>query len=357
MGAANSNHVGITAFGAINTVIAGILTYLKGSGLPNRIHYYESQWKRVREFIEQRERDFSRADCNLDVNEVVTKIEAMYEQVKADIQTNTPESYVSVNDVRTRTTASLHLPPGMDNVDPTAIAYTARNKFEELELKYGPKVHDMLEGLAHKEEERLRRIEGDIINTTKAKALAALQEGKSAVESQKAQWEKDLKDAKVGAKDWERDVETGSVRTAQRELEHARSGVRDLGEQGVKAAEKELEHVRSGMLQWGLTFVGEIEQAKTDVLKRSDDIARGLDEVKASALRQARDYEQDVHVNTAKLAETKRDLEREAERTRDAAQRAEESIHQAGDSFQRAGESVLRVAKAVDDELQPHKRD
>ncbi|KAF2866652.1 hypothetical protein BDV95DRAFT_441167, partial [Massariosphaeria phaeospora] len=86
MGAANTNHVSITAFGAINTVIAGILTYLKGSGLPNRIRYYENEWKKVREFIEQRERDFSRPDCTLDVHDVIHVIEAMYEEVKADVQ-------------------------------------------------------------------------------------------------------------------------------------------------------------------------------------------------------------------------------------------------------------------------------
>ncbi|KAH8727562.1 hypothetical protein GQ44DRAFT_611085, partial [Phaeosphaeriaceae sp. PMI808] len=88
LGAANSNHRAVTAFGAVNTVIAGLLTYLKGSGLPNRIRYYEHEWKRVREYIEQRERDFSRPDCGLDVNEIVASIEAMYEQVKTDIQTN-----------------------------------------------------------------------------------------------------------------------------------------------------------------------------------------------------------------------------------------------------------------------------
>ncbi|KAH7414057.1 hypothetical protein DE146DRAFT_762654 [Phaeosphaeria sp. MPI-PUGE-AT-0046c] len=107
MGAANSNHVGITAFGAINTVIAGILTYLKGSGLPNRIRYYENEWKRVREYIEQRERDFSRQGCNLNLNEVVSTIEAMYEQVKADIQSNTPDNYISVGDIRARATATM----------------------------------------------------------------------------------------------------------------------------------------------------------------------------------------------------------------------------------------------------------
>lgn len=96
MGAANSNHASITAFGAINTVIAGLLTYLKGSGLPNRLRYYENEWKGVREYIEQRER---RPDCPLDVHKMVRIIETMYEEVKADVQTNTPDHYISVGRV------------------------------------------------------------------------------------------------------------------------------------------------------------------------------------------------------------------------------------------------------------------
>jgi hypothetical protein len=339
MGAANSNHVGITAFGAINTVIAGILTYLKGSGLPNRIRYYEQEWKRVREYIEQRERDFSRQDCQLDVNEVVTSIEAMYEQVKVDIQTNTPDSYISVSDIRACAAASVH---------------------QELELKYGHKATDFLESLAHKEQERLKRIEGDI-DMSKNRALAALQDGKSAMSSGRAQWEHDIDDAKVGARDWGRDMQDRGARMAERELEHARSGARDwehdMQRKSAQVAERELEHAKSGLLQRGLSFAKELEQKKADVLERSDDVARGLDAVKASALQQGRDYERDVHAKTARFAEAGQELERETERTREAAQRAGESINHAGDSLQRAGDSVARVAKAVDDEIQPHRRD
>lgn len=323
MGAANSSHVGITAFGAINTVIAGILTYLKGSGLPNRIRYYENEWKRVREYIEQRERDFSRQDCRLDVNEIVSTIEVMYEQVKADIRSNTPDNYISVTDTRARATASTAINPHMS-------VGGGRNKLEELELKYGHKVTDFLESLAHKEEERLKRIEGDI-DTSKAKALPALQKGRSAVQGGRAQWEKELEDAR----DWERDMEEKGARTAQRELEDA----------------------KSGLLSRGLSFAKELEQTKADVLKRSDAVARDLDDVKTSAIQQGREYGQDVHAKTARYAETGRDLESEAEHTRLAAQRAEESIQQAGDILQRAGDSVSRVARAVDDEIQPHRRD
>jgi hypothetical protein len=95
LGAANASHVVITALGAINTVIAGFLTYLKGSGLPMRLKYYADEWKRVREYIEQRERDFSREGCPLSVYEVVATIEKMYIDTKTEIEMNTPDSYNS----------------------------------------------------------------------------------------------------------------------------------------------------------------------------------------------------------------------------------------------------------------------
>ncbi|KFY11851.1 hypothetical protein V491_07022 [Pseudogymnoascus sp. VKM F-3775] len=93
LGAAGANHTAITAFGAINTVIAGVLTFLKGSGLPNRLKYYHSEWKQIREFIEQRERDLSRPGCDLDVFGVIGMIEKMYEDVKKDLEASTPDRF------------------------------------------------------------------------------------------------------------------------------------------------------------------------------------------------------------------------------------------------------------------------
>jgi hypothetical protein len=153
LGAANSSHRAVTAFGAINTVIAGLLTYLKGSGLPNRIRYYENEWKQVREYIEQRERDFSRPDCNLDVYEVVRVIEAMYEEVKADVRTNTPDNYVSVGDIRARAMAGSVPIPTQARLK--SVANAPGEKLTDLERKYGPKIAEFLGGLARKEEERL----------------------------------------------------------------------------------------------------------------------------------------------------------------------------------------------------------
>ena len=44
LGAANGSRSAVTVFGAINTVIAGFLTYLKGSGLPGRLQYFQHEW-------------------------------------------------------------------------------------------------------------------------------------------------------------------------------------------------------------------------------------------------------------------------------------------------------------------------
>ncbi|KAI4868660.1 hypothetical protein F4820DRAFT_101192 [Hypoxylon rubiginosum] len=96
MGAAGVSHGAVTAFGAINTIIAGLLTFLKGSGLPGRLKYYGNEWKKIREFIEQRERDFSRAGCTLDVFEVVAAVDRMYNNTKQEIEMNTPDNYTSV---------------------------------------------------------------------------------------------------------------------------------------------------------------------------------------------------------------------------------------------------------------------
>ncbi|KAL2870109.1 uncharacterized protein BJX67DRAFT_307361 [Aspergillus lucknowensis] len=86
LGAANGPHNAITAFGAINTIMAGILTYLKGSGLPDRLKYYQNEWRNIREYIEQRERELCLIGCELDVEEEIHIIEQMYEGVKREIE-------------------------------------------------------------------------------------------------------------------------------------------------------------------------------------------------------------------------------------------------------------------------------
>lgn len=86
LGAARGPHNAVTAFGAINTIMAGILTYLKGSGLPDRLKHYQNEWRNIREYVEQREREFCLDGCQLDVQAEVVFIESMYEGVKREIE-------------------------------------------------------------------------------------------------------------------------------------------------------------------------------------------------------------------------------------------------------------------------------
>ncbi|KAK2594059.1 hypothetical protein QQS21_008244 [Conoideocrella luteorostrata] len=86
LGAANGSRVTVTVFGAINTIIAGFLTYLKGSGMPQRLKYIQDEFKVVREYIEQREREFCVADCTLDPVMEADIIGEMYQSAKQDME-------------------------------------------------------------------------------------------------------------------------------------------------------------------------------------------------------------------------------------------------------------------------------
>ncbi|PMD37672.1 hypothetical protein L207DRAFT_432216, partial [Hyaloscypha variabilis F] len=86
LGAAGGGRASVTVFGAVNTVFAGILTFLKGSGLPNRLKYYQGEWRKVREYIEQRERDFGLPNCDEDAHRVAEVVESMYADVKLDLE-------------------------------------------------------------------------------------------------------------------------------------------------------------------------------------------------------------------------------------------------------------------------------
>ncbi|KAF3491977.1 uncharacterized protein GIQ15_01494 [Arthroderma uncinatum] len=116
LGAGNGPRVLITIFGAVNTAIAGYLTYLKGSGLPNRKRYHQSQYGKIRQQIEQRERDFCMEDCELDVLQEIRTIQLMYEEVQEDVEANTPENFASVKKTQGNVTTTL-LPLGQDGKD------------------------------------------------------------------------------------------------------------------------------------------------------------------------------------------------------------------------------------------------
>ncbi|KAI1336316.1 hypothetical protein F5Y15DRAFT_395259 [Xylariaceae sp. FL0016] len=151
MGAAGANNKAITAFGAINTVIAGFLTFLKGSGLPGRLKYYGNEWKKIREFIEQRERDFMRGpSCPLDVFEVVETIEKMYQNTKQDIEMNTPDSYTSVTNARQMATDRDGKIGGIDMSKLENIAgklHGLDGKMRSLSESVEEKAHELTKGI------------------------------------------------------------------------------------------------------------------------------------------------------------------------------------------------------------------
>ena len=85
----------------------------RGSGLPNREKYYANEWKKLRDYIEQRERDFGRHNCPLNVDEEIHRIEVMYTEVKEDIEANTPDGYKSVTQAKKLASLAAALPyPG-----------------------------------------------------------------------------------------------------------------------------------------------------------------------------------------------------------------------------------------------------
>lgn len=54
LGASKGSYNGITGLGAVSTVTASIVAYIKGTGQPQRLKYVEKRWKWIREHIEQR---------------------------------------------------------------------------------------------------------------------------------------------------------------------------------------------------------------------------------------------------------------------------------------------------------------
>ncbi|KAL8690486.1 MAG: hypothetical protein Q9218_004076 [Villophora microphyllina] len=100
LGASSSSHVAITVLAAVNTVIAGILTYLKGQGLPNRLRQYWNGLRKCREFIEEKERECAAegwgddGEKGMDVEHEIEVIIKMYHDVRQTAEDNIPDTYL-----------------------------------------------------------------------------------------------------------------------------------------------------------------------------------------------------------------------------------------------------------------------
>lgn len=90
LGAAKGPPAAVTFLGAVNTIVAGLLTYLKGQGLPTRLEQYLHLLRTLREHIEAREREFLEPECPLDVDDEIESVTKMYQEVRQTAQDNAP---------------------------------------------------------------------------------------------------------------------------------------------------------------------------------------------------------------------------------------------------------------------------
>lgn len=114
LGAAGGPSTAVTFLGAVNTIVAGILTYLKGQGLPARLESSLHLLRTLREHIEEREREFTDPDCTLDVDEVVQSIVQMYKEVRQTAEDNAPGTVLpprgAIATLMKKTEAGNHVP-------------------------------------------------------------------------------------------------------------------------------------------------------------------------------------------------------------------------------------------------------
>jgi uncharacterized membrane protein len=89
--AAGGPLIALTVLGALQTILAGSLTWVKGQGIPDRLLSYANELRRVREYVEDVERQYE-ADPNftLKVEEEVQKIYKLYDLARK----NAEDSYV-----------------------------------------------------------------------------------------------------------------------------------------------------------------------------------------------------------------------------------------------------------------------
>lgn len=220
----------------MNTILAGFLTFLKGSGLPNRLKYYNNEWSKVREYIEQRERDFARGMEDLDLAEEVGIVERMYESVRRDVEANTPDSYVSIGRGRGGNAGVVEPLPSLSRNKERKMEGLERRVAEEAEVlrKEGGGVAGWRDEAMRFVEDRfggtVEEIERRLKGAVDSKGQEIESQVKGAVESKAGEMEQKFKGAE--------DRVVGEVAAKEKDVEDK---FREIAE---KAAEKVLEFSR-----------------------------------------------------------------------------------------------------------------
>ncbi|OCT48523.1 hypothetical protein CLCR_04218 [Cladophialophora carrionii] len=97
IGTTNSNaaRIAITVLGAINTVLAGMLTFLKSRNQPNRALQFRNGLRDVYEDLWQVDSETGRPD--FDIDKKVDYLWGKYKEVIADSEANYPDLWVSLS--------------------------------------------------------------------------------------------------------------------------------------------------------------------------------------------------------------------------------------------------------------------
>lgn len=101
----NANRTLLTVLGALNTVLAGLMAYLKGQGLPNRLLRSREQFSKVMEYAEYKERQFSHyasmlpgEKASMDPWGEADRVRDLFVAAKKDQQENYPDTYLNNNE-------------------------------------------------------------------------------------------------------------------------------------------------------------------------------------------------------------------------------------------------------------------
>jgi hypothetical protein len=86
----SSHHISIAILGAVNGVVTGILSLIKGQGLPVRLIKYAESLRKLREDIEWNERQL-RAKLSTVTYRTVFKLRDDYQRVRLDEMANHPD--------------------------------------------------------------------------------------------------------------------------------------------------------------------------------------------------------------------------------------------------------------------------
>jgi hypothetical protein len=113
LAAYEGHRVTLTVLGAVNTVLAGLVAYFKGMGLPNRLRKSRDQYQHVKEYIDYKERQFvwfakfrakpvpeDSSLAALDPWVEAEQVRKLYEAAQKDEQANYPDVYINDNERR-----------------------------------------------------------------------------------------------------------------------------------------------------------------------------------------------------------------------------------------------------------------